>query len=238
MKRMIAFLMACLFLGLCPLALAEETKAGSLTVTGTATVTLEPDYATLHLGVTTQAETMAAAQEQNATQMNALLDVLAGAGVAKEDLQTSHFNVNPVYNYEMQSMSNSSGGSNDIVGFRVENSLQVTVRDLAGIGTLLDTAMQAGANQNYGLNFESSKSAEAYDKALAEAVGEAARKAGLLATASGKQLGDLQHLEESLNYGGGVPYAKNMAMDMAVSTPILSGTLTVSASVQAVYLLK
>ncbi len=233
MRKWIALWAALLMLSALPVALAEESEDRVLTATGSAQVMIEPDYATAVLGISSYSETVAAAQAQNATQMTALLEALEKAGVAKENIQTSHFSVYPVYSSDHASLSYPQS-EGEATGYRVENSVQVTLRDLSGIGRILDAAVEAGANQNYGISFDSTKRGEAYDKALQEAVKEAQRKAGLMAQAAGCQLGVLEELvEQGGGYGGGV-YMKSM-MDTAASTPIMSGTLTVEATVLVTY---
>ena len=104
------------------------------------------------------------------------------------------------------------------------------------IGGVLDQAMAAGANQSYSLSFDSTQKDQAYDKALQEAVKEARRKGELLAQAAGKTLGNLVELQEQAVTGYGGAYMKSMVMDAAApSTPIVAGTLTVEATVQAAY---
>ncbi len=240
MRKLFLMVMVCALLAVFPVALAEQPAQAApgalLSVSGSAVVTLQPDYATLNLGVSTQAETVADAQAQNASQMNALLTALEGAGVAKEDIQTQYFSINPVYgniNNPMEMTTYPMDGGKP-VGYRVENNLQVTLRKIDSLGSTLDVAMQAGANQSYGLSFESTQRAEAYDKALQEAVKEAQRKAQLMAAASGKELGALETLtEQGEGYSG--PYMKTMALEADRSTPIVSGTITVEATVQAEY---
>lgn len=238
MKKFICLMLTVLLAGVAPLALAQEPAPGlakeagaTLTVTGSASVAIVPDFATLTLGVSTQAETVAAAQEQNAAQMNALLEALGAQGIAKEDLQTSYFSINPVYDYNQMNPD----GSQKMVGYRVENSLAVKVQELDKISAVLDGAMAAGANQGYGLNFDSTKRAEAYDQALAAAVKEAKRKAGVLADAAEEPLGALLSINEQVGYGGNYPMAMKMMDSAAGSTPIMSGTLSVEATVIATY---
>ncbi|MEA5013801.1 MAG: SIMPL domain-containing protein [Candidatus Limiplasma sp.] len=240
MKKMIAICMGLIMLAMAPVAMAQEASAAGrdslLTVTGSASVMIQPDFATLNLGVMTQGQTVAEAQAQNAVQMKAVLEALQKAGVAKEDIQTSYFNVYPVFgdmsaSYEMEVYPDVDGKP---VGYRVENNLLVTLRDLDNIGSILDQAMAAGANQSYSLSFDSAQKPQAYDRALQEAVKEAQRKAGLVAQAADKTLGNLVELQElGIGYGGG--YMKSMVMDAAASTPIVAGTLTVEASVQVTY---
>lgn len=231
MKKTIALLLCILLLASASLALADNDA--TLTVLGTGVVTLTPDYATLTLGVGTQATTVTAAQEQNAAQMTSLIATLKAAGIAEEDMQTSYFSINPIYDYSSYSESMET-----IKGYRVDNSLLITIRDLGAISSILDEAMKAGANQGYGLSFQSSKQNEAYDQAMQNAAAEATRKAGVLAGASGKTLGNLEKVEEQTpGYRGEYVTASKM-MDVAGGTPIVAGTLTVEATVMMTFSLK
>lgn len=231
MKKTIALLLCILLLAAAPLALADSDA--TLTVSGTGVVTLTPDYATLTLGVGTQATTVTEAQEQNAAQMTSLIAALRAAGIAEEDMQTSYFSINPIYDY-----NSFSNGSQAIQGYQVDNSLLVTIRDLGGISKVLDEAMKAGANQSYGLSFESSKKNEAYDQAMQNAAAEGTRKAGVLAGASGKTLGDLEKVEEQTSGYRGEYVTASKMMDAGTSTPIMTGTLTVEATVVMTFALK
>lgn len=235
MKKTISMLIAVLLLVTVPLALAEsaspQESRATLTATGNASVSIAPDFATVILGVNTQAETVAAAQEQNAKQMAALIQALTAQGVSREDMSTSYFSVYPVYDYNTYN----ADGTQKNIGYRVENSLQVTIWNLDIISVVLDAAMASGANQSYGLNFDSTKRGEAYDQALAAAVKEAKRKAAVLADAAEEPLGQLMSIaEQSVGYSGG--YSISSKADSVAGTSVLSGTLTVEASVLVTYL--
>ena len=71
-----------------------------------------------------------------------LKQVLGSAGT----IQTVSYSVNPRY-------SSTPGQAAVIVGYTASNTLQVTTIDLSLIGSLIDTANQAGANNVGGLQF-------------------------------------------------------------------------------------
>ena len=83
-------------------SMAQDTGAPAtpsqrvITVTGTATVTSQPDEAVVTLGVHTQADTAQAVLEQNAAKMNKVLDALRGAGLTNDDLATTQVSLNPL----------------------------------------------------------------------------------------------------------------------------------------------
>ena len=225
MKKMIAVTLAlALFLFTLP-ALAEDDH--TVTALGTATVTLVPDMATFTAGVSTQDMLVSTAQAANATAMQTVLDAIKALGVAEEDIQTDNYSISPVYDYR----SGANGDQQVLVGYSVTNNVEVTVHDIDLLPALLDAAVAAGANQSYGISFSSSQSNAAYDQALTAATQDALRKATLIATALGKNIGNVLTVEEANDTY--VPYASNKAIAYAAdSTPIQSGTVSVSANVQ------
>ena len=66
-------------------------------VTGTGTVSVAPDLATLRLGVETTAESADEARREASTTMNAIMDVLRARGIEDSDVQTAHFSIEPEY---------------------------------------------------------------------------------------------------------------------------------------------
>ncbi len=225
-KRM--FLVLALTLVCCLAAAPALADAQTVTAEGSATVTVAPDSATFTAGVTTQDILVTAAQSANAEAMQAVLAALKAQGVAEEDLQTYNYSVNPVYDYSSDSYDPT------IKGYSVTNTVQVTVRDLNSLPTLLDAAVAAGANETYGIDFESAQSSAAYDQALKAAVEDALRKASLMAQALGRATGDVLSLTETDTYDYSTRNFTYMALDSASATPIQSGTLSVTAGVTAV----
>lgn len=229
MKKFLSILLALMLLPL--FALAEESPAPTtLTVQGSASVTLQPDMAQVSVGVNTQAATVAEASAANAQAIDSLIAALEQAGVAREDMATQHYNVNPQYDYQYSSI----GNTQQILGYQVSNTLRVTIRQLDTLGPVLDAAMAAGANECYGITFLSTQANEATDKAMALAVEDAARKAELMAAASGKQVVRLVSLkEQGSSY---VSTSNDMVMfAKAAGTTILSNGLDFSFTVEAVY---
>lgn len=217
----------CLLLGLLLLAspaLADDDAL--LTVQGSAVVTLPADMARVSVGVETSALTVADAVASNAQTIARVQDALIAAGVAPQDLKTENYYVNVNYEYTSQ-------GAPELTGYCVSNTLLVLVRSVDDLGTVIDQAAAAGANQIFGVSFLSSVEAAAYDQALTLAVQEGARKAALLAAAAGKELGRLEALEE----GSPMNQRHTVTFDKAAAsgTSLIAGDLTVSATVTLTY---
>lgn len=227
-KLLCVTLLLCL---LCTPALAQESAtiapaAATVTAVGSASITYAPDTATLCLGVNTSSPTVAEAQTANNDATTAVLAAIRALGVAEADIQTGNLSIQPNYSYDYGKLSSEQ----TITGYTVDHTLDVTVRDLTQLGTLLDAAIQAGANQSYGLNFSGTGAAAAYDEALKAAAADALRKAGLLCEASGAAAGTMISMEECDSYNGARGVAVAASYDSAA--PIQAGVLSVTASVR------
>ncbi|MEO6300333.1 MAG: SIMPL domain-containing protein, partial [Paracoccaceae bacterium] len=104
------FLAAALSLGLAGASVADSTPA-TITVSGTATVNVVPDLATISLGVTTNGDTAAAAMTANSTALSAVIARLKTAGIGDRDMQTSNLSLNPNW------VTNAAGTAQEIKGY-------------------------------------------------------------------------------------------------------------------------
>jgi len=214
-------------------SLAETTAAdgATITVTGSAVVTLEADYAQVSVGVSTSAKTVDEASKQNAEAIHTVIEALKAAGVQEDDIATSNYSVHAEYDY-------SSLGGQRLTGYNVTNQLNVVIRDMAHIGATLDKATAAGANNIYNIQFLSTKADEAQDEATAYAVQDAMRRARLLAEAAGLQLGNIVSISDSTGGYAVVTRSYKSTLDAAAGNSILPDDASVSANVTIVFELK
>ncbi len=159
--------------------------SNSITVTGSGQANGTPDIAYVMLGVNvTNADVGRAVDESNRT-MQAITDAATGLGIAAEDIQTLGFNVWPEDRYDP-----STGQPTGERVYHVDSSLQVKVRDLASVGEVIQTALNAGANSIGGLTFGIEDTAALEAEARTKAIEDARARAGQLAEAIGVTLGD------------------------------------------------
>jgi uncharacterized protein YggE len=123
-----------------------------------------------------------------------------------------------------------------ITGYVATNSLRVTVRDLDGLGPLLDAAVSDGANTMDGLMFEVSELSDRQDEARAKAVEDARRKAAILATAAGAELGQVLSISEGVLQGGPVPMFETALAERS-SVPVAAGQMDIAVTIRAVFAL-
>lgn len=173
---------------------AESGKAQTVVcATGSASVALEADIALLTLGVKASGATISDAQAQYAGVLEALCAALEQIGVSREDIHSSCYDVDTVYNYQYTKLSKQETPA----GYSLASDLVVRVRDTARVGEVIDAAISCGAQSSYELSFESSSYDEAYSQALSQAAGDAVRKARLLAQAAGLTLDELCSVTET-----------------------------------------
>lgn len=226
--RVFPVLATALMLGLPALA---ETVPATISVTGEGKVEIAPDMATLNLGVTTEADSAAAALKANSDGIAGALSRLKAAGIEDRDIQTSGLTLNPRYDYS------SDGSDPKITGYIAANMVTVRVRDLGVLGQTLDAVVTDGANTLGALGFGLQNPDDTMDEARRRAVVDAARKAALYAEAAGVKLGRVVSVSDQGNYGGPQPMmmAEARFAKDAGSVPVASGELTIGATVSVVY---
>lgn len=201
-----------------------------LQVTGRGEVTAVPDMATVTLGVELEARTAEAVSREAAERMREVLGVLTVVGVAPEDVRTSGLSLRPVYEDRRQDLERAPR----LLGFAAQNTLTVTVRDLDGLGDMLDRVISGGANTFRSVRFGLQDPSFAGEDARREAVADALARATVLAEAAGAERGRVLVMSEG---GAAAPRyevaAVRMASDSAV--PVAPGTLTVTAEVSMVF---
>ncbi|HEY2158270.1 MAG TPA: SIMPL domain-containing protein [Isosphaeraceae bacterium] len=219
--------------------LDERTPPPSLSVVGHGKVAAVPDVADINIGVVTHGPTAKDALRSNSEAMEGLQNVLKERGIAAKDIETKQIQVNPVYSHpDPRGPRAGEEYVPKVVGYRVTNSVEVTVREIAKLGEMLDAVVVAGANQVTGIAFRVDKPEQLLDQARKLAMADAKRKAELLAGEAGIVLGPARHIIEA----GGMPPRPTMLgggapqMMMARSAaPVAAGEQELSVSVQVSY---
>ncbi|HWC98715.1 MAG TPA: SIMPL domain-containing protein [Candidatus Sulfopaludibacter sp.] len=200
---------------------AQSATPGTIQATGTATVNAKPDQVQLDVTVITQGSTAALAGQANATQTNAMIASLQKVLGTSGTIETVGYSLYPRY-------STTTGQSSTIIGYTAQNTVRATSFDLSLAGSLIDTANQGGAGSVGGLTFGLQDPEPTHLQALTLAAKQAQAHATAMAAGVGAKTGSvLSAVEGSAN--SVVPiYAAGGASS---STPVVSGTVSVSATV-------
>lgn len=205
-------------------------KPARLDVSGSGQATVQPDIATITLGVSAQADTAAEAMRQTAEQQQKVIATLKAEGIEARDIQTSGLNLSPRMDYP-------ENQAPKLVGYSAQNTVTVRMRDLAKLGEVLDKLVTSGANEISGIGFSREDMTKAEDEARAAAVKDARHKAELMAEAAGMRLGALRTLADAPIMQPPQPIMMRAAMADAKmeSTPVEAGELTVATQVSATF---
>jgi uncharacterized protein YggE len=205
----------------------------TITAQGIGEVHLTPDIAYINIGIESRASEVSEALSLNNEQAARIAEVLREMGVEERDIQTSAFNVFPMQQY------GPAGEMLEIV-YVVNNTVNITVRNLQILGELLDASVRAGANTINSIQFDVDDKEAAISEARRLAIEDARQTANELAEAAGVELGDLVSLNV---YAGGFPPAFDqrgiggLAVQEAM-VPIAAGQLVLIYNADLTYEIK
>jgi uncharacterized protein YggE len=213
-----------------------NSQQNGIWVTGQGEVSAVPDIAIINLGIESEDDSVATARDRAAAAMNDVMDTLTSNGIAEKDIQTQYFNIQQVRTWDRETEKEV------VTGYRVTNTVTVTIRDIEKVGTIIDAVTDAGGDLTRinGINFSIDDPEEYYEEARKEAMTDAKKKAEQLAKLANVDLGDATFISENSYYA---PVAK---AEMAVGydegagfrTSISPGELDIRLNIQVAYAIK
>ena len=232
MKRIGMLLIICVLLAgvmTSGYAAPADKSSSTISVTGQAKIATTPNAASFSVGITTVGTSVDLARAENERIMGRVIDSLIAQGIDRKQITTSQFSLQPLYDNESR-----VSGQQRISSYRLQNNVSVVVEELPILGTLIDSAFQAGANQFYGLRFGLKNDNNIKDELLRKAVQDGRRKAQIIADALGVTLGQPLSVTEAGNYSP-MQADSNLMMKAATGAQIEAGTQTVSLEVNLVF---
>jgi uncharacterized protein YggE len=200
---------------------ATPAPTRTITVSGNGTVTTVPERASFSFTVEARAQTAAAAIAKSSDAASSVAAAVKGAGAAPADIQTSQVSLSP----------QTTQDGTTIIGYVASNTISVT-SSIGKAGTIVDAAVNAGADGVSGPGLSRSDETSLYKDALKDAVADAKDKASALAAAAGLTLGGVQSIQEG-SMEPPVMWAAAKADPGPV--PIEPGTQSITASVTVTY---
>lgn len=211
------------------LNLQGNSVARTISVNASSSIKMKPDTAVLNLGVETTGSTVKAASDSNSVIADKVISALKKAGVSEDDIQTSNFNVSQNYDNLTQKYS----------GYIVTNS--ITVRcPVEKASTVLQTAVDSGANQFSNLTYEIDKEKReaAQTTLLNESLKEAETKARKIVDGTNVKVGNPISINPSYGYTPYVYRNDSLLKDASAASsqiPTEAGLTEVTASIDVVY---
>jgi len=168
----------------------EIESKNTIKITETGEIYTKPDIAMVNFSVVTERKKPSEALLANAEKMNEVINFIKSKGIEEKDLKTTTFSVYPRYEYRQT-------GERILTGYEARQNLQVKIRDLDKISSIIDGAVSAGANQVGNLQFIVDNEEEIKKQARELAIKKAKNKAKELASQLGVKLGDVVDFSES-----------------------------------------
>lgn len=209
-----------------------SVKTSQITVRGSGSISAKPDTLRMDVGVSLQESTVKAAQTKVSAVMDAIEARLKAAGIDEKDYRTSQYTVEPVMDY-----SNSDKGMQappKLVGIRITNLLQITVKDPSKATDLLDALVTAGANTIYNVSYTFADPDALAKQAYDQAVKDAEAKATRLADLSGLKLGRILNVTDG-TANSPVPTYYDKSAGMGGGAGITPGQQSVGVDVVITY---
>lgn len=205
-----------------------------------------PDVARTQLGVEVRAATAEQAVADASQRMAAVIAALKQQGIAEGDLRTSQY----ALSFEQDAREPQPTAAAPAAApkdakpvgprghYRASNTVTVTIRDLAKVGSVLQVASDAQANTAYGIQFDLEDDAALVNEARKLAIADAQAAAQELAKLTGVELGEIVSVtEEEPEDGQPTTYAL-ASSNASAAVPVEHGEVTVRYGVQLVYATK
>ncbi|MFH2102641.1 MAG: SIMPL domain-containing protein [Chloroflexota bacterium] len=207
-------------------------------VSGTAVVNIAPDRVLIQLGVQSNGATPESVEAANTAAIRRVIRAIEGEGVASRDISTEWYIIEPVYEYY---------DSLHIDGYRINNVVSITLREVSKVSNVMAAALEAGANQVVNVEFYTSQLRTYRDQARENAMTAAVEKARDLAAAAGAETGCVLSISENSWsyysgwwYGGSNLWNQNSIQNVAPAGgagsqgddgPVTPGQISVRAEV-------
>jgi uncharacterized protein len=204
----------------------EMTTDRTISVTGTGRVSVMPDTARATIGVQMQNDDLSQALTNANERMEDVIAALRDEGIPSDQIQTTTFTIQVSRDHE--------AAESPITGYTVINRVQVSVSPVEDIASVIESAIDAGANDIGGISFTVNDNEELVRQAREEAMNNARQTAEHLAELAGVTLGEPVSIQET-----STPQPVAQRFDEALAAdgapPIEPGQQQVSVSVSVSY---
>ncbi len=144
-----------------------------------------PDTAVVQFNIAAQETELKAAYERAQKAAEEVREALRSNGLDPKQAEIGGFQVQPVYDYRT--------AKRKLVGYRVNSSISLKVRDFSKIGPLAARFAEMDVTENQSISYDLQEIEAAKSKAVEDAFQKAKLSATTLAKAAGRTLGELSY---------------------------------------------
>ena len=209
---------------------------GTITVTGTATVSVEPEKVVIIMGVETIRPTASAALAENSKLLDMAVNSVVSLGIPIDDITTSRITIYPEYDSHYD---DDGEYRQTFVGYNVRNIIMINTDQINMTAAILDTAVQAGVNNVESVQFTVSDDTKTriQESLIETAVLNAKHKAHLALKPLHHTIIGVEDVTIEPIFGG-LERAVSATFDFAFSaTPIFTPDEDLSATVLVTFLI-
>ena len=198
----------------------------------------EPDTAVMQFNISAQEDDLQAANARATKAAEQVRQLLRTNGLDPKQAQVGMFSLQPVYDYK--------NPKRKLVGYRVDTSVTIKVKDFAKIGPITQGLADMDVTGNQSLSYTLDDMDTAKIKAVEDALHRAYEEANAVARSSGRTLGELSYASvDTYEMPRPRPMAMAAPMAMKAADAVPAPTeefgaqkITVTAHVNAMYNLK
>ncbi|TSB44906.1 SIMPL domain-containing protein [Alkalicoccobacillus porphyridii] len=206
------------------LPLEAHPERHTIQVMGEASLSVPPDQVIIVLGVKTENASVEEAQQENSQLTNKVIETLVGLGIPQSDIQTISYQISPQYDYV--------DGQQVFRAYVVTHLLQVRTKQFMMAGSIIDQAVEAGANEVISVQFTTEDTETETKEALVRALNNAKEKAEALAKSLSVPLHPVPIKIQEMS----MPSVQPMLFAATEATRIEPGLVTIRAEVEVWYL--
>jgi uncharacterized protein YggE len=203
----------------------------TISVTGEATMDVQPDKAEIRIGVVTEGMDITKIKADNDRRVRAIFDALQRIGIAKKDIATTRLQISPVYEY--------TSGRRNLVKYQMQNAVTITLTKLDNVEAVVNEAVASGGNTLDNISFSHSDEDKLRDSLRVQAARNARTRAEALTGALDAKVVRVISIKANASPNGfvvrGSRATSSMMVSQDASTPVGTGTLDLSATVDVIF---
>jgi uncharacterized protein len=177
----------------------SSNSTNTINISETASVYAVPDSAKVAFTVIAKGTSISDVMTTSTNQANSVLDFLKRQNIDTADMQTTDFNVYPVYSWQTTGIDTSIYplGKRVITSYQATKTIMVNIKDTSQVGNIIQGGITAGASQVSNLGLAVYDESTYKEQARDLAISAAKTKATAIAKSLGVSLGDATGYTES-----------------------------------------
>ncbi|MFH1838182.1 MAG: SIMPL domain-containing protein [Candidatus Kuenenbacteria bacterium] len=181
--------------------LKQYYPSRNISITSEEKIAVMPDIAQFNFSVITKGgKNLSELQTKNIEKINAIIAFLKEERIDDKNIKTQNYNITPRYldyscldkaNCPPIETINPTEQTSEIIGYTVEQTFLIKVKDLKRVDKLISGVVNKGANIVSSLNFALDDPTVFQNKAREKAIAKAKEKALMISTVAGLKLGKI-----------------------------------------------